>query len=93
MIKRVGLNQVRVDEIVVLPRRRQPTGQQIETLRKSLRENGQLSPIGVRIPEHLEVDGQRLDGKAVLVFGAPRLAAAKAEGWEHIEAEVIDLSR
>jgi ParB/RepB/Spo0J family partition protein len=90
VIKRVSLKQVRVDQIVVLPRRRQPTNEQVETLRKSLLENGLLSPISLRIPEHLEVDGRRLDGRPVLVFGATRLAAAKALGWEEILADIVD---
>src|SRR5579863_10422995 len=89
VINQVAFTKVRIDSIVVLPRQRTPTEQQIETLQKSLRENGLLSPISIRIPEYLEVDGRILDGKPVLVYGATRLAAAKAEGWQEIQAEIV----
>jgi hypothetical protein len=83
VIEKVSSTKVRIDSIVVLGRRRQPKEQQIETMRKSLRENGQLSAISISIPDHLEVDGRTLDGRPVLVYGATRLAAARAEGWIH----------
>jgi hypothetical protein len=89
VIHHVRFTEIRIDDIIVLPRRRRPTEAQIEVLQKSLRENGLLTPISIRIPDHLEVDGRTLDGQPVLVFGAARLEAAKAEGWEKIKAEIV----
>ena len=89
VIKKAGIRNVRIDSIVVLTRRRYPTDRQVETLRKSIRENGVLSPISVRIAEGPAVDGNDLAGRPVLVFGAARLAAAKAEGRQDILAEIV----
>jgi ParB family chromosome partitioning protein len=59
-------------------------------MQKSLRENGLLSPIAVRIRKELGADGRTVRGQPVLVYGATRLAAAKREGREEIEAEILE---
>lgn len=89
MIKKTGLRNLQIDNIVVVTRRRHPTDRQVEVLRKSIRENGILSPISVRIAEGPAVDGNDLTGRPVLVFGAARLAAAQAEGRQEILAEIV----
>ena len=45
MIEKISSTKLSTESIVVLGRCRQPTEQQVNTLRKSLRENGLLSPI------------------------------------------------
>ena len=89
MIEQGSITKVRIDSIVPLPRRRQPTDAQIERVRKSLRENGLLSPIGIRSPSGTEIDSHRICSQQVLVYGATRLAAAKLEGWQEIDAQVF----
>lgn len=67
---------MRVDQITVGERARQEMGD-IESLARSMKKLGLLQPIGV-------------DPYGVLIFGGRRLAAAKAIGWQEIDAVVID---
>ena len=51
MICKIGVRQVPVDSIVVGQRWRTPRPIKVEEMRVSLRDNGLLSPIGVRLVE------------------------------------------
>jgi ParB-like chromosome segregation protein Spo0J len=73
MILRGDIEKTFVEHIVVPARRRQPTDLQVEEMRKSLRENGLLTPIGVRLAEDFVVDGHEWGNVYVLVYGATRL--------------------
>src|SRR6185437_8736304 len=90
MIRNVEIEKTSVEDIVVPDRRRQPTDRHVEEMRKSLRENGLLTPIGVRLAYNMVVNGQEWENIYVLVYGATRLAAAKLEGWEEIDVQVIE---
>jgi len=76
-----------VADILVGTRWRTPTAKQIAMMRDSLRENGLLVPIGVRLAN--QGNGQN-HTTWVLVYGATRLAAAKKEGWSKIEARILE---
>jgi hypothetical protein len=84
---RVGTKELPVADILVGTRWRTPTGKQIAMLQDSLRENGLLVPIGVRLAN--EGNGQN-HKTWILVYGATRLAAAKKEGWSKIEARILE---
>lgn len=87
MSKRVETKELPVAEILVGARWRTPTGKQIAMLQDSLRENGLLAPIVVRLAN----EGNGHSRKSwVLVSGATRLAAAKKEGWSNIEARILE---
>lgn len=67
-----------VDEVIVRDRQREVAADHVKLVRSSFQSLGgqlQLQPIVV-------------DGSLVLIDGAHRLAAAKAEGWEFISAVV-----
>jgi ParB/RepB/Spo0J family partition protein len=81
MIRRGPIQKLPVNDIVVTPDRwRQPTHQQIEAMRESLRENGLLTPIGVRL----------VNRECRVVHGATRLAAARAEGWPEVDVQMLE---
>jgi len=90
MKRRGEVEPTPVDEIVVRGRWRSPTAEQIEAMRKSLRENGLLTPVAVRIVDEMEIEGETWRGVPVLVFGATRLAAAIAEGWKDIDTQIFE---
>lgn len=67
---------VALDEIKILPRKRpvrDTTG-----LVESMRESGQLEPIG-------------LTPDLTLIFGAHRIAAARVLGWSTVRASILDI--
>ncbi len=68
--------QVAVDSVVVKDRIRKELGN-IDSLKKSMREIGQLSPLV-------------LTRQNQLISGYRRLTAAKELGWHSIEAEYVD---
>jgi ParB family chromosome partitioning protein len=88
MICKVGVRQVPVDSIVVGQRWRTPRPIKVEEMRVSLRDNGLLSPIGVRLVEEEQKEGSSAPGW-ILVYGATRLTAAKLEGWTEIDAQIL----
>jgi ParB family chromosome partitioning protein len=76
-----------VADILVGTRWRTPTAKQIAMMQDSLRDNGLLVPIGVRLAN----EGNGKNRKTwILVYGATRLAAAKEEGWSKIEARILE---
>src|SRR5690348_13944297 len=85
MIRKIGVRKVPVDAIVVGQRWRKPRAAKIEEMRASLRENGQIGPIGVRRAENGPPESSW-----VLVYGATRLAAAKLEGWTEIDVQALE---
>lgn len=89
MIEREATGKTLVWDIVVPPRRRRVTGEQVQDMRRSLREHGLITPIGIRIVDRMEVDGKEAVAVPVLVFGATRLEAAKQEGWREIATQVL----
>jgi ParB-like nuclease domain len=91
MIRRGEIGKTDVVDIVIpTDRWRKPSVQQIEVMRKSLRENGLLIPIAVRLVDEIIIDGAPRRAVPVLVHGATRLAAAKAEGWEEIDTQILE---
>jgi ParB family chromosome partitioning protein len=69
---------VNIKDIVIPPDRQRKDLGEIETLKNSLQELGQIVPIIL----------DEKDGKFVLVAGERRLSAAKALSWEQIEAKL-----
>src|SRR5690349_21426110 len=90
MIRGSNIEKRSIESIVVRERRRAPTEEQIAEMSVSLRENGLLSPITVRVIETIVINGKQLHGVAVLVCGATRLAAAKREGWTEIDTITVE---
>jgi ParB-like chromosome segregation protein Spo0J len=90
MIRGTAIEKRPIESIVVLERRRTPTEERIGEMRASLRENGLLTPIAVRIVEAMVIDGKERCGVPVLVCGATRLAAAKEDGWNEIDTVVVE---
>ena len=88
MICKIGVRQVPVDGIVVGQRWRTPRPIKVEEMRVSLRDNGLLSPIGVRPVEEEPKESSSAPGW-ILVYGATRLTAAKLEGWIEIDAQIL----
>ena len=87
MSKQVRTKRLPVANIRVDTRWRIPKAKQIAMMQESLRENGLLAPIGVRLAN--EGNGESRT-TWVLVYGATRLAAAKKEGWSKIEARILE---
>ncbi|MBN7785168.1 ParB N-terminal domain-containing protein [Ponticoccus gilvus] len=72
--------RVRVDEVDASRRLRDVSKAGVESLVASIRETGVMKDaIHIR---------QKKDGSLVLIAGGHRLAAAKALGWEEVEAKV-----
>lgn len=90
MLQRTTAGKTLVWDIVVPPRRRQVTSEQIQAMRHSLRENGLITPIGIRIADEMEVNGEMVKAVPVLVYGATRLEAAKQEGWREIDTQLLE---
>jgi ParB-like chromosome segregation protein Spo0J len=90
MIRRSDVEKRPIGSIVVQERRRAPTDERIAEMSASLRENGLLTPIAVRIAEIIVIDGEQLHGVPVLVCGATRLSAAKREGWTEIDTITVE---
>lgn len=90
MLIRGDVEKTRVLEIVVEPRRRQPSKAQVAEMRRSLEENGLVMPIGIRIVAEVEIEGEITKGVPVLVYGAARLAAAKELGWNEIDTQIFE---
>jgi ParB-like chromosome segregation protein Spo0J len=88
--RRHGIEKVLIDDIVVRNRWRKPTAAQIEAMRKSLQENGLLTPIAVWLVNDDGTDSEAVRPVPVLVYGATRLAAAKLESWSEIDAQILD---
>ena len=84
------VNKTDVDSIVVLDRCRHPTPEQVKDMAASLKQHGLLTPIGVRIVDELEFEGESIVKATVLVYGATRLAAAKHEGWKRIDTQILE---
>ncbi|MFQ5971924.1 MAG: ParB N-terminal domain-containing protein [Alphaproteobacteria bacterium] len=77
-----------VREIVAGDRLRGVDRKQVRQLAESMKQIGLLNPITVWI----EADGTSLDRKQVhLIAGVHRLEAAKALGWQKIEARVVQM--
>jgi len=85
--KQVTTKRLPVADILIGTRWRTPTAKQIAIMRESLRENGLLAPIGVRLVN--EENGESRS-TWVLVYGATRLVAAREEGWSKIEARILE---
>jgi ParB family chromosome partitioning protein len=90
LLRVVGHGRVPIDDIVVRERWRQPSPRQIESIRDSIRENGLLAAIGVRLVVDKLSTGEVIQPARVLVYGATRLAAAKLEGWAEIDAQILE---
>lgn len=89
LIRRTNIEKMPVNQIEVRNRWRQPGAKQIKAMRESLRENGLLTTIAVRLI-HEQPDGEPARLVRVLVYGATRLAAAKQEGWVEIDAQIFE---
>jgi ParB family chromosome partitioning protein len=90
LLRVVGNARVPVDDIVIGDRWRQPSPRQIEAIRESIRENGLLAAIGIRLVAEKPSMGEINQAARVLVYGATRLAAAKLEGWAEIDAQILE---
>jgi ParB-like chromosome segregation protein Spo0J len=90
VVRQVRIEKVPVADIVVGKRWRIPNEKQISSLQESLRENGLIMPIGVRLVS--QGHDPDLSGRLIwtLVHGATRLAAAKREGWSEIDAQILE---
>lgn len=81
-LRTVSIEKSFVEAINLGDRRRLPSDAQIDSMAESLRVNGLLTPIGVRVMN----DGRDI----LLVYGATRLAAAKKLGWEEIDTAILE---
>ncbi len=89
MLRLVRVERIPLADIAVGKRWREPTAEQVQTLRDSIRGNGLLVPIGVRLNEKGR-NGASSQASWILVHGATRLAAADKEGWRDIEAQILE---
>jgi ParB-like chromosome segregation protein Spo0J len=85
-----GNKKVPVGSIIVGDRWRKPTDEQIEKIKESINANGLVIPIGVRLVEPTETDGEQAGPIYKLIYGATRLAATKALGLPDIRAQVFE---
>jgi ParB-like chromosome segregation protein Spo0J len=90
LIRRGTIEKAQVNDIALGNRWRKPSDEQVETMRKSLRENGLLMPLGVRLSDQVGMEGKADRSVWILVHGATRLAAAKLEGWKEIDGQTLD---
>ena len=80
---------VRVEIIEIGSRKRALDTAAVSRLAQSMKENGLLHPITIRIADMMVIDGHEVEGVPVLVAGLHRLEAAKQLGWSHISCTDI----
>jgi hypothetical protein len=77
-----------IEFIEVGPRLRHVNDEDVERLAASMKLIGLRTPITVRYVDSMVIDGEEVMEVPVLVTGHTRLLAAKALGWDRIEAFV-----
>jgi hypothetical protein len=84
------IRQYEVDDIYVGKRRRALREEAVKDLAASMRKDGLLYPISIRVVDGpVLIDGEELMKVPCLIAGAHRLAAAKLNGWKQIECQLL----
>lgn len=92
-MRMLEVKKIEVDNIYVPGRRRGLRDETVKDLATSMKKDGLLYPISIRMVEGpVLIDGEEVWSVPTLVAGGHRLAAAKLNKWREIDCQVLQAS-